>query len=123
VDSGRDWSAEIETLIGQLTRYYVFPDVAEQVCQVLGRRLAGGAYRDLANEEALAGVVTEDMQSVNGDRHLFVAHRVQEIPQRSDPVVPDAGHDPRQAELAGHGFAKVERLPGNVGLLDIRRFY
>ena len=52
MSSGRDWSAEIEILLGQMTEHYVFPDVAEQVCQLLRQRLAGGAYRDLADEAA-----------------------------------------------------------------------
>jgi C-terminal processing protease CtpA/Prc len=124
VDSaGRDWSAEINALVAQLTRYYVVPEVAEHVCQVLRRRLADGAYRGLADEEALADVVTADMQSVNGDQHLFLQHTRQEMPEQQDPTVDIGSLRAQQAELTGLGFAKVERLPGNVGLLDIRKFY
>jgi C-terminal processing protease CtpA/Prc len=123
MSNGRDWSAEIEILAGQLTGHYVFPDVAEQVGRLLRRRLAGGAYRDLADEAALEGVVTRDMQSVNGDRHLSIQHSEQEIPREQDLVVDTGRLRAEQAMLTGHGFARIERLPGNVGLLDIRKFY
>ena len=43
MSNGRDWSAEIEILAGQLTEHYVFPDVAEQVVRLLRQRLAAGA--------------------------------------------------------------------------------
>jgi C-terminal processing protease CtpA/Prc len=123
MSSGRDWSAEIEILLGQMTEHYVFPDVAEQVCQLLRQRLAGGAYRDLADEAALARVVTRDMQSVNGDKHLGIQDSEQEIPRQQDLVVDTGRLRAEQAMLTGHGFARIERLPGNVGLLDIRKFY
>src|SRR4051812_25634031 len=75
MEPGRDWSTEINTLIDQVTRYYVFPDVGEQVSDVLRQRLADGDYRGLADEQALGDAVTVDMQSVNGDQHLFLVHR------------------------------------------------
>jgi C-terminal processing protease CtpA/Prc len=123
VDSGRDWSAEIDILVGQLTKYYIFPDVAEQVCQVLRRRLAGGAYRGLADEETLADVVSTDMQSVNGDKHLFLQYSAPEIAEQQEPTVDTGRLRAQQAVLTGHGIARIERLPGNIALLDIRKFH
>jgi len=122
MSNGRDWSAEIEILAGQLTEHYVFPDVAEQVGRLLRERLAGGAYRDLADEAALESVVTRDLQSVNGDKHLSIQHSEQEIPRKQDPVVDTGRLRAERAMLTGHGFARIERKPGNVGLLDIREF-
>jgi C-terminal processing protease CtpA/Prc len=118
-----DRSAEIEALIDQLTRYYVFPDVAVQVCQVLRQRIAVGLYDGLTDDEVFAKVVTEDLQSVNDDKHLRLLHSVDEIPEQEEPEIFDLEAHRIEAELAGHGFAKVERLAGNVGLLDVRRLF
>lgn len=121
--SARDWSTEIDTLVAHVRTYYVFPDVAERVCQLLRRRLGDGAYRNLADEKALADVVTADLQSVNGDQHLFLQHTAQELPEQAAPTVDSGRLRAEQAALTGHGFARVERLPGNVGLLEIRNLY
>jgi C-terminal processing protease CtpA/Prc len=123
MDPERDWSAEIGTLISQLAEYYVLPDVGQQAGRVLRERLDGGHYRGLPDEAALADPVTGDMQSVNGDPHLFLQYVEQEIPERDDPVVDDGQLRAERALLTGHGFARVERLPGNVALLDIRHFF
>ncbi|KAA2253856.1 S41 family peptidase [Solihabitans fulvus] len=123
MDTERDWSPEIGVLVGQLTDRYVFPDVAERICQVLTRRLAEGAYRGVSDDEGFARVVTEDLQSVNGDKHLRLLHSVAEIPEQDAPELHDMAAQRREAALAGHGFARVERLPGNVALLDVRRLF
>ncbi|WP_209492957.1 S41 family peptidase [Streptomyces sp. PvR006] len=66
-----------------VSEQYVFPEIAEQVADLLRRRLAEGAY-DVDGAEELAGLVTADLQSVNGDRHLRLKHH-------ADPVSPEQG--------------------------------
>jgi hypothetical protein len=119
----RDWSSEIETLVGQLTDYYIVPDVSAKVGVLLRAALNEGAFAGFTDEETFAKAVTEIMQSVNGDKHLYLAYRDLAIPPQADPVLHDAAEDPLIAELDGHGIARIERLPGNVGLLELRRFY
>lgn len=123
MDAERDWSAEVQALIDQMTEYYLFPDVAEQVCEVFRRRLADGEYRELHDEEAFAIATTKDAQSVNGDQHLIVMPSEAPLPEQDDPIVHLRGHHPKSADMNGHGFVRIERLPGNVGLVDIRRLY
>jgi C-terminal processing protease CtpA/Prc len=110
-----------DVLMSQLTEHYLHPDVAERICARIRRRLAEGDYRGLADERAFADAVTEDMQSVNGDLHLFVQYSEEELPK--DSTMDDSPLRAEQAVLTGHGFAKVERLPGNVAWVDIRKFY
>ena len=122
-DSTRKWSAEIFTLTDQLVTYYIHPDVANKVRELLHAKLTAGAYQELTSNEAFARAITADMQSVNGDKHLYLAHTSKYLPEQADPVLTEGTQDPRAAGLLGDGFAKVERLPGNVALLDIRRFF
>lgn len=103
--------------MSQLAEHYLHPDVAERICE----RIRSADYRDLADERAFADAVTEDMRSVNGDLHLFVQYSEEALPDES--TVDSSALRAEQAVLTGHGFAKVERLPGNVALLDIRKFY
>lgn len=122
MDNGRDWSVEIRNLIEQIRRFYLVPTTAEMACRSLQQRLAAGAYRGHTGEQALAAAVTADMQSITGDEHLFLLHTAQAIPEQEQPAVADTWSETERSVLTGHGFAKVERLPGNVGLIDVRRF-
>lgn len=114
-------AAQVEEVIRRLEAHYVFPDVARKLTEVLRQRLGEGAYAGVEDAE-FATLVTADLQSVNGDKHLRLRHHV-------DPVAEDGDHehaseDFRQAaELENFGIASVRRLPGNVGYLDTTLLY
>ncbi|MEV0826991.1 hypothetical protein [Nonomuraea rubra] len=57
--------------------------MAEQLADLLRRRLAEGAY-DVGSAGELSRLVTADLQSVNDDEHLRLKHH-------ADPVSPGAG--------------------------------
>ncbi len=75
-----------------LTEHYVFPDIAEQLATLLHRRLTEGAY-DVDDAEEFARLVTADLQSANGDRHLRLKHHADPVPpSRERPTwLPSAG--------------------------------
>jgi C-terminal processing protease CtpA/Prc len=73
-------------------------------------RLAAGAYAGLTAREAFAAAVTQDMQAVNGDRHL----RLMAGPPPGMRRPGAAGPEP-----AASGFAPAEMLPGNVGYVRL----
>lgn len=110
---------EIELLCSQLASYYVFPEVAEDVTKVLRARLAEGAYSDVDDEE-FAARVTADLQSVNGDKHLRLLFSHDEVLETGQESAWDPVAYLREAELDAFGITKVERLKGNVGLLNLR---
>ncbi len=86
-------------------------------------RLAAGAYRHVTSEPGFADAVSADAVAASGDQHLRLRHSVTPLRLATGAVVPESGRQPEEARLAGHGFAKVERLAGNIALLDIRRFF
>jgi C-terminal processing protease CtpA/Prc len=116
-----DWSSQITLVRKHIVDRYVFPEVAEKVAAVLADRLAAGAYAGFDDEESFAAAVTVDLQSVNGDKHLRLRHKVAELPDREESHDEDEYRS--EAELDGYGIAAVRRLDGNVGLLDIRRLH
>ena len=68
---------------------------------------------------SLAALVTEDLQAVNGDKHLRLLYSAEEVPDESDDSAEMAAMA-RYAELHGGGIAGVRRLDGNVGYLELR---
>lgn len=88
---------------------YVFPDLGRRMADHLRVRESAGAYAALTDPAELARVLTADIQSVNGDKHLRV---------RAPSV---AGGPPRRG-FGGPALARIEVLPGNIGYLDVRLF-
>ncbi|GHH50240.1 S41 family peptidase [Lentzea cavernae] len=111
---------EIDLLCSQLASYYVFPDTANEIAKVLRVRLDEGAYSDVDDDEEFAAEVTADLQSVNGDKHLRLLFSAEEVPETGQESAWDPVAYKKEAELDAFGIHKVERLEGNVGLLDLR---
>ncbi|NUT40249.1 MAG: S41 family peptidase [Thermoactinospora sp.] len=111
---------QLDLLCSQVSDHYVFPDVANEIVAVLRGRIAEGSYTGLDDDAAFAEAVTRDLQSVNGDKHLRLLHSVEVVPEH-DAFDLEAYRE--QAGLCAYGFARVELLAGNVGLLDIRSLY
>lgn len=115
----------VQNLSEKLRANYVFPDVAEQICIRLQEHLEAGEYADITEGEFLAYALTVHMQEVNHDEHLWVRWHPEPLPDGEDTL----RHSPawleerrQEAELDNYGLHKVERLPGNIGYLDIRYF-
>lgn len=99
-----------------LTDHYVFPEIAEQLADLLHRRLAEGGY-DVDGAEELARLVTADLQSVNDDRHLRLRHH-------ADPVSPEQGAATlasirRDFDTSLGGAPRVELLDGGVAVVEL----
>lgn len=114
---------EIKTVTERLAvlveQKYVFPEVGAEVAARLRQATAAGRYDELADPEQLAGQVTTDLQAGNQDKHLRLKYHLDEVVDETDPVAEEAAWMAR-SELTSGGMARVERLPGNVGLLEIR---
>jgi hypothetical protein len=132
-------------LISLVDEHYVFPEVGAEVGRVLAAGLADGRYAAGAAAggagvvagaaaggagptagvgavaaEALAAAVTADLQSVNGDKHLRLLYHVDPLPEQHGDDDADVAEMTRWAGLTCRGVARAERLPGNVGYLDLR---
>jgi C-terminal processing protease CtpA/Prc len=109
----------IDRLASLVAENYVFPEVGTEIADRLTKAAADGRYDELAEPEQLAARVTADLQEGNLDKHLRLKYHVDEVVDETDPVAEDLAWR-RQADLSAGGMARVERLPGNVGLLEIR---
>jgi len=107
---------ELITLVGE---HYLDHEVAAKISETLATSLAAGRYR--SDDVSLADAVTTDLQSVNGDKHLRLIYHAEVLPEREhgeDAAEYDA--IARWADQTCFGIARVERLPGNVGYLDLQ---
>src|SRR4051812_20639371 len=115
----------IEAVAETLDHYYVFPEKGQVMREGLHASLSSGAYDALTTNQALCDRLTADLQAISSDKHIRV--RYNDEPR---PVVPPEEEVPAnlpewiaEARSVNFGFYKVERLPGNVGYLDLRNFW
>ncbi len=116
----------VHSLAEKLRANYIFPEIADQICACLQKHLDDGEYADITEGEFLALALTLHMQEVNHDEHLWVRWHAEPLPDddgqlRLNPQWQEEQR--RKARLDNHGVHKVERLPGNVGFIDIRYFH
>ena len=115
----------IDKLIEEVNRSYVFPEIAKTIDVALREQQRRGAYSGITSAQQLSEALTKQLQSTATDRHLRVSYSEKPIPARGPSIEPTA------AEVAGKlaalrlenfGVEKIERLPFNIGYLNLRGF-
>ncbi|MFD3873064.1 S41 family peptidase [Streptomyces sp. NPDC058623] len=106
----------IDETVRLLTEHYVFPEIAQELADLLRRRLAEGTY-DVDDAEQLARLVTADMQSLNGDKHLRLKHHVDQVPPKRGAASLDAMR--RDFDTSLGGVPRVELLDGGVAVVEL----
>jgi hypothetical protein len=112
----------LDRLAQELKDAYVFPDVgAKMAADIAARR---GEYEKVTSGPELARQLTEHLQAISKDKHLRVRASATPFPKppKDGPTAADRGRDKEFARKVNGAVQKVERLPGNVGYLEIRNF-
>jgi C-terminal processing protease CtpA/Prc len=114
----------VETLAAKLDSMYVMPEVATKLSAALREKLTNKGYDACTSAPALAKQLTEDLQAIAKDKHLRVMRpqKMPLMPAEGKPTPEMLKKMQRMMRKQNYGFVKVERLPGNIGLLDLRGF-
>ncbi|BCJ33733.1 interphotoreceptor retinoid-binding protein [Actinocatenispora thailandica] len=114
--------ADIDRIVAEVGKLvatrYVFAELGEQIAADLAATAATGRYATATDEAALAELVTADLQRANGDGHLRLIHHTESIDGAEDGAVAEATYE-RRARRSMSGIGRIERLDGNIGLLEI----
>ena len=115
----------IDGVIARLDEAYVFPDTARAMERAIRAREGRHEYDALTIARAFAESLTAHLQAVSRDRHLRVRYSAEPLPESR----PDQGPGPEEEARArafgkrvNYGIERAERLTGNVGYLELRRF-
>jgi hypothetical protein len=123
--SSAERSEVVTGIAAELERAYVFPEVAQKMSAALRANVTGGKYDAVTSSKVLAATLTDDLQGISHDKHLRVRYSYEAIPERKDDGEPSPDEFARrraEARWMNYGFERVERLPGNVGLLVLNAF-
>ena len=116
----------VDTLAAKLRARYPYPERGETIAAAMQAHLARGDFERATTAEAFAHALDADLHATGDDSHFRV-----EYDPTFDTAEEDADHKPTREEIArdrdemrrrAWGVARVQRLPGNVGYLDLRGF-
>jgi hypothetical protein len=119
----------LDTLVLRLRDGYVFPEKVPPLARELRARAAAGRYDAITSAVAFADTLTAHLRELGEDRHLRVLYSDRRLPRRAPgpeptPTPEEAARRTaalrERARAAGHGLGRVELLPGNVGLVEVR---
>jgi len=114
----------ISGAIVQLNEFYVFPETAKKMGDLVKSKQKKGDYDSITDGGAFAKMLTENFQEVSHDKHLRVDFSPAPMPNRpAGPPDADAvARYRKDMERMNCGFDKVEILSGNVGYLKFDMF-
>jgi hypothetical protein len=110
-----------------MTERYVFPEEGKQMGDLVKENLEAGKYDDITDPNAFSRQLTEDLLTVNNDRHIgvmFVPERIamMQAAEEDENNTELEDLERRFMEFSNYNFKKIEILPGNVGYLKFNSF-
>lgn len=113
----------IEKALRELKNRYVFPEVAEKMDKAIRERMEKKEYDDVTSSVKLCALLTDHLREVCKDKHLRVLCGDTGPRLRRGPLTAQDREEMRRfMAMRNFGFEKLERLPGNIGYLDLRGF-
>lgn len=120
-----DRTAIVQTVAAKMNANYIEPAVAERVGSAIARKNAGGGYASATSPQAFTEALAKDLRAFSGDLHFNarIDERFRELSDDADlPSRAEMNEARDQTERWGYGIEKIERLPGNVGYIELRGF-
>ena len=115
----------IDSVSQSLKEIYVFPEVAGKMEQFLKEQYKNKKYKDITSLDRFTKKLTEDLQAISHDKHLWVRFASDEILARyqSDTLTDEAKkRELEERRRDNFCFKEVKLLDGNIGYIDFRCF-
>lgn len=113
----------IDGAVANLNEYYVYPDTAKKMEEMLRARQKKGEYDAVNDADAFATLLTHQLQEVSHDKHLRMRFSPAVLPKGD--LNKDSDMKARmQTQMMRNNcfFEKAERLPSNIGYLKFNAF-
>jgi hypothetical protein len=117
----------VDSIAKFMTDKYVFPDKGKEMGGLVSKNLNEGKYKDITNHREFADKLSEDLLTINNDRHIGVLYMPERIAMIKKAEEDDDNKEleefeKRQSEYSNFYFKEIKILPGNVGYLKFNGF-
>lgn len=113
----------VERISSQVIENYVFPEIAKQSAAFIEKQLESGEYQKITDAKEFATKLTQDLQSINHDKHMIVRAGNPKMMRRvkGNPALARLQRE-RMDQENNYGVGKLEHFEGNVGYLNLWSF-
>lgn len=116
----------VESLAKNVEERYVFPEVGKKVARSLRERSKKGRYDGITSAKAFNDTLSANLRELAHDLHLRTHYRHDPLPaqdgRRGPPNAEERARVLAEARRINFGFQKVERMPGNIGYIELTGF-
>jgi retinol-binding protein 3 len=121
--SAADKANVIAASVREMNKQYIFPEVAKRAGETLMAKLKAKEYDAISDGQALAKKLTEDLVALTKDAHIRYQFSAEPQQPGQEPTEAEIAAERLEAEQKNFGVDRVERLPGNIGYVELREFY
>jgi hypothetical protein len=125
IDLDQDSRTQVLEAIAEALDRYAFPEAATKAQADIRQRLSEGGYSDIVSGHQLAETLTNQLQTLTEDRSVQVYFSPAPLPELSANTLPTAeelAYQKQQSQRRNFDINRVERLSGNLGLLQLYGF-
>jgi hypothetical protein len=117
-------TAILQTLAVKMNANYIEPAVGERVGRAIIKKNAEGGYALATSVQTFSAALAKDLRDISGDLHFGtrIDEGFREFTGDYVPSRVEMEEARGYAERRGFELEKVERLPGNVGYIELRGF-
>ena len=114
----------VDKLSQLMNDFYIYPEVAKKTEAHLKAQFEAGYFDEFDNDQTFAEALTEEVQSINKDKHMRVRARPPyEAPINSiEHKTAERMDQINRWRKTNFGFSELKILDGNVAYLDLRGF-
>jgi hypothetical protein len=118
----------VDSIAKFMSERYVFPKEGKEMGDLVQQNLKNGDYDEITDPFEFAQKLTEDLLTINNDRHIGVGYMPERIAlmqaaQEDEDNTELEELEKRYMEYSNYNFEKMKILPGNVGYLKFNSFY
>jgi len=110
----------IDKLIDKIQSDYIIVDQGEKAIAYLNKVKINKSLAAISDPQTFAATLTDQLRKITADKHLAVFFEPVKLPKeenRKENALKLPGK-----ERYNYGFEKIERLEGNIGLIQINQF-
>lgn len=117
----------VDSIAKFMTERYVFPDKGKEMGDLVLANFKKGMYDEITDPVDFSQQLTEDLLTVNNDRHIGVRYMPERIAlmkaaQEDENNTELEELEKRFNEYSNYDFKEMKILPGNVGYLKFNSF-
>ncbi len=119
--SSEDRSQIVQSAARVIEERYVDPEKGKRIAGEL--RQAGPRWDGITDPQLFAETITNWLRETSGDGHLGLSYSPKALPEETgESSFAAAEMEKYYGAHLNHGIEKIERLPGNIMLIDLRVF-